>query len=142
MGTPSKFQSRIFDSSGVQEFVRYFAASLMALILDVGVLAFLTEIIAIPYLLSGAISFSLGILVIYMFSVLWVFRNERTSNRSMEIAVFFSTGIIGLCINEFILWLLSEKFGIFYLFSKSASVAIVFFWNFFSRKALLFNTSK
>ena len=125
-------------SRGIGEFARYFVASLIALSADTGSLYLMTSVIGVPYLMSGALAFVLGLIVIYILSITWVF--EKRGNRSlpMEFLVFAVIGIVGLAINESILWLLTGYFGLYYLVSKVASVCIVFSWNFAARKWLLF----
>jgi len=125
-------------SSSLREFIRYFVASLVALVVDAGSLALFTSVLGIPYLISGAMSFSLGIAVIYILSIKWVFEKRALDNPVAEFGLFFFIGIIGLGINELVLWALTGGFGIYYLFSKGASIIVVFTWNFLARKSLLF----
>lgn len=125
-------------SSGAREFIRYFAASLVALCVDTGSLAFMTSILDVPYLVSGAVAFFLGLVVIYIFSIYWVFKRRDVHSKALEFGVFLVIGIVGFFINEGVLWLLTGYFGVFYLISKVASVFIVFTWNFFARKRFLF----
>lgn len=125
-------------SSGTREFIRYFAASLLALAIDTGTLVFLTSVAGIPYLVSGALAFLLGLVLIYFLSIYWVFERRDMHNRSIEFGIFLLIGIVGLGINEGVLWILTGFFGFYYLLSKIASVLLVFTWNFFARKHVLF----
>ncbi len=125
-------------SRGLHEFIRYVAASAIALLIDTGSLFLMTSIFEVPYLISGAIAFTLGLAMVYVLSVVWVFENRVVRSRLAEFAAFALIGIIGLAMNEAILWLLTSAFGFYYLVSKIGSVAVVFTWNFFARKHLLF----
>lgn len=125
-------------SRDTREFVRYFGASLVALLVDVGTLFVCTSWLAIPYLYSGAIAFTLGLIVIYILSISWVFERRAGVHPWIEFAVFALIGIIGLGINEGVLYILTGLLGVYYLLSKVASVFVVFTWNFFARKYLLF----
>jgi putative flippase GtrA len=127
-------------SEGVHEFIRYFAASLAALAVDVGLLWFLTSVATLPYLLSGAIAFTIGLSVVYVLSVFWVFEARTVRNPVAEFAIFALIGLIGLGFNEAILYLFTAVFGVYYLISKIASVVVVFSWNFAARKWLLFRS--
>ena len=126
-------------SDTMREFIRYFAASALALAVDAGTLALLTSGLNIPYLISGGISFTLGIIVIYVLSVRWVFETRAMRDARSEFLLFAGVGLIGLLINEGVLALLTGVFGFYYLLSKVASVVIVFTWNFIARKFLLFS---
>jgi len=125
-------------SRGIGEFLRYLVSSLVALLADTGTLYLLTSIFDVPYLISGAIAFILGLIVIYVLSINWVFEMRGNRSPAMEFLVFGVIGIVGLGINEAILLLFTGFFGYFYLVSKIASVLVVFTWNFSARKWFLF----
>lgn len=127
-------------SRGFHEFIRYFVASAAALIIDIGSLWLLTSILHVPYLWSGAIAFLAGLIFVYILSITWVFDQRIIRDWKREFLIFGIIGIIGLGLNELILWLLTGYFGIFYLISKIGSVVVVFSWNFGARKWLLFRT--
>ena len=128
----------MFGSASAREFMRYFLASLCGLILDTGTLAVLTSGLGVPYLISGSISFVLGICAVYLLSIYWVFERRDVRSRAVEFSIFLLIGLVGLAINDLVLWALTDFFGLFYLVSKLASVFVVFTWNFFARKKLLF----
>jgi putative flippase GtrA len=125
-------------AAAVGELARSTATSVVAFGLDFGVLAFLTEVCRLHYLLSAAVSFSLGVTASYILSVLWVFRVRRVSSRPVEYGLFVLIGVIGLGLNEALMWMFTEKFVLYYLLSKVAAASVVFFWNFGARKFILF----
>ena len=127
-------------SEGLHEFIRYVVASAIALVLDIATLSFLTSVAGVPYLLSGAIAFLVGLTAVYFLSVRWVFAERTLSNPWAEFLLFAGIGVVGLMINEVILYVFTSLFGFFYLFSKMASVIFVFTWNFGVRKIFLFKT--
>jgi len=47
-------------------------------------------------------------------------------------------GVVGLGLNEGLLWLFTDRLQVYYLASKCIAASLVFFWNFGMRKALLF----
>lgn len=123
----------------LNEFARYFIASLVALVCDAGSLALLTSVFNVPYLIAGACAFALGLTVIYLLSVRWVFGQRSLGSSMKEFMLFALVGVFGLGVNEIVLWLVTGVFGYFYLFGKAASVVVVFAWNFIARKTLLFS---
>ena len=125
-------------STGVHEFTRYLIASAAALAIDTGSLVFLTEYIGVPYLISGAAAFLLGLATIYVLSILWVFEHRRVRSAWKEFFLFTVIGIAGLLINEAMLWIFTGLLGLYYLVSKFLSVLVVFTWNFSIRKFWLF----
>ncbi len=128
-------------SEGAHEFVRYFAASGIALIIDIGTLWLLTSVFNVSYLLSGALAFTLGLITVYVLSTRWVFSSHSIKSPLAEFGMFALIGLVGLGLNELVLWLLTGLLGVFYLTSKIASVALVFTWNFAARKWFLFSNT-
>ena len=120
------------------QLLRSMGVSLVAFAVDFAVLALLTEVARLHYLLSAGISFLLGTSVGYFLSILWVFPVRRYSSRVVEYALFIFVGLVGLGLNEVLLWALTEKVGIYYLASKAIAASVIFFWNFSARKFLLF----
>jgi putative flippase GtrA len=117
---------------------RYTFVGGAAFIADFGTLYLLTEHFKIHYLVSAGISFILGLLINYFLSVKWVFNSRAMKNRTLEFLLFTLIGLIGLGLNELFLWVLTDVLLIYYLISKIFTTIIVYFWNFFARKFLLF----
>lgn len=118
---------------------RYLWVGGIAFIVDYGSLFLLTEYIRLNYLISAAVAFVLGLTVNYMLSITWVFPGSRLNNKMAEFMVFASIGFVGLLLNEVIMYLCCEIMNIHYMISKLCSTGIVFFWNFFGRKLILFS---
>ncbi|MBP3228601.1 MAG: GtrA family protein [Bacteroidaceae bacterium] len=137
------FLARVFkdssDNTLVQLF-RYFFVGGLAFVVDYASLFVLTEYIGLSYLWSAAVAFLLGLAVNYLISNVWVFTRHRVENRWTEFAVFSLIGIIGLGFNELIMYAGSGLLHLHYMLSKLCSTAIVFFWNFFARKFILFSS--
>ena len=121
------------------QLLRYGFVGGVAFLVDYGSLCLLTEVFGLHYLLSAAVAFILGLVVNYLISISWVFNADRTSSPLKEFAVFAIVGIIGLGLNELVIYLFTDVLHVHYMVSKLISTAIVFFWNFFARKMLLFN---
>ena len=113
-------------------------ASQAAFWLDLGVLALLTEVGGLHYLVSAAISFLAGTTLSYVLSVVWVFDDRRVASKIAEYALFVLVGVAGLALNEGLLWLFTETFGLHYLLAKVIAATIIFGGNFAARKLLLF----
>jgi len=127
-------------SEDFHEFIRYGFASAIALFFDAGLLLLLTEYFGLSYLLSGALAFTAGLIVVYFLSVFWVFQKRIVKSTTAEFAIFALIGLVGLGFTEAVLYVLTSLFGIYYLVSKIASVIVVFTWNFAARKWILFRT--
>jgi putative flippase GtrA len=126
------------DNTFIQLF-RYTLVGGFALIVDFSSLFILTEFFNVYYLTSAAIAFLLGIIVNYYLSIIWVFNKRTLISKSSEFAVFAGIGIIGLILNELLIWFFTEHIHFHYLISKIISAFFIYFWNFFARKFTLFN---
>jgi putative flippase GtrA len=120
------------------EFARYFAAGLVALAVDFSLYVALTEIGGWHYLLSATAAFCAGLLTVYLFSVLWVFRDRRMARPWHEFLVFSAIGIAGLALTAAVLYALTDFLGLDYRASKVAAAGAVFLFNFGCRKFFLF----
>lgn len=101
---------------------------------------FLTEFIKIHYLISSAISFIIGLIINYSLSIKWVFDKRKLRNKkNIEFILFSIIGLVGLVINQLLIWFFTEKIRIFYLYSKLIAAIAVIIWNFTTRKVLLFS---
>jgi putative flippase GtrA len=128
------FSRRIFSL----RLVRYLAAGGTAFIVDYATLLFLTEGFGIYYLWSATLGFILGGLVCYMLSLKWVFEERRFDRRSREISLFMIIGIIGLGLNNLLLWLFTDGAQIPYQYGKLLAAGIILLFNYYSRLYLVF----
>ena len=110
----------------------------VAFLLDFSMLFFLTEYLHVYYVLSATAAFVAGLLCNYILSVYWVFQDRALSSKLAEFLVFSLIGVIGLLLNDGLIWSLTEMGGMHYLASKVLAAAVIFFWNFFARRQLLF----
>jgi len=121
------------------QFIRYAISGGIAFISDFTLLYILTDYFYIYYLISAGIAFIAGVLIIYMLSITWVFDKRRFQNKHLELGLFILISFIGLILTELFIWFFTEKVNFHYLNSKIISSALVLFWNFFSKKFLLFS---
>lgn len=125
------------DATLIQLF-RYTFVGGLAFLVDFGTLTLLTELAGVHYLVSAGWAFLLGLVTNYLLSIAWVFTNRRLGSRWLEFSIFGVIGLVGLGLNELIMWLLTEGLGLHYLGSKLVSTGFVYLWNFFARKYALF----
>ena len=121
---------------------RYTFVGGFAFLVDFGTLFLLTEFFHIHYLVSAGIAFIFGLTINYFLSVLWVFSCRTMESRLLEFFLFALIGLVGLGLTELFLWILTDILLIYYLLSKIITTIVVYFWNFFARKIVLFNKQK
>ena len=117
---------------------RYFGASALALGIDLATYSSLIYIAGVHYLLAAPAGFALGLALIYVLSVRWVFAERRVADRRIEFTVFTLIGLAGMGINELVIYAGVDRFGLGPVPAKLVSAALVFSFNFATRKLLLF----
>jgi putative flippase GtrA len=122
------------------QFLRYSISGGIAFISDFTLLYILTDFFHIYYLVSAGIAFMAGVLITYILSITWVFDKRRIKNKHLELGFFILISFIGLILTELFIWFFTEKINFHYLISKIISSALVLFWNFFSKKYILFSS--
>ncbi len=120
------------------EGVRYLAASALALALDFGVYVGLIRLAGVHYLVAAPIGFALGLATIYLLSTRWVFRERRLADRRAEFALFTLIGLVGMALNQVVLFVAVQWLAASFEFAKIISAGMVFSFNFATRKLLLF----
>lgn len=118
----------------IEQILRFGIVGILAFIIDYGLMVFCTEILHIYYLWSTMISFTVSVVFNYLASVKWVFNVDNGKSKSANLIFFISFSIIGLGINQLIMWLGVDKFQISYLIVKFLATAIVMIFNFVTRK--------
>jgi putative flippase GtrA len=124
-------------TSTAVQFIRYVYVGTIAAIADISILYMLTEFIGIHYLVSAALAFMAGVVINYTLCTLWIFPGTRF-NTAKGFTLFLVIGIVGLALNEIIIYSLVDFVGVWYMLAKVVSTVIVLFWNFFARKKLVF----
>ncbi|WP_077152602.1 GtrA family protein [Bacteroides bouchesdurhonensis] len=118
---------------------RYTLVGGLAFVVDFGLLFFLTEYVRLHYLISATISFLAGLLVNYVISTQWIFRDSKIKNKKVEFILFGLIGVIGLILNNVLIYLFTDVVGLYYMLSKLVTAIIVYMWNFLGRRYFLFN---
>jgi len=121
------------------QLLKYACVGGLAFIFDWIVLFSVTDIMKMHYLWGATAGFICGTVINYFLSVSWVFRNRSITSRYVEFVIFTIIGVIGLGLNDLIMYLLTGVGGLLYLQSKLIAVGVVFFWNYYARKFGLFS---
>jgi putative flippase GtrA len=126
------------DKTSIQLF-RYVFVGGVAFVVDFLVLFSLTEYAGLHYLVSAAVAFLFGLMINYGLSRVWVFSQRVIANGYVEFGIFAGIGLIGLALNELLIWIFTEYSGFHYLASKALTAILVLVWNFSARKLVLFH---
>lgn len=122
----------------INQIMKFGLVGVVATLIDYAIMVLLTELFKINPLISAAISFTISVIFNYIASVKWVFDVDKEKNsKTKEFVVFITLSIIGLGINELVMWILDKEFGIHYMISKIVATGVVMCWNFITRKIFL-----
>ena len=108
-----------------------------AFLIDYGIMVFLTEFGKMNYLLSSGISFAVSVIYNYVLSINWVFEVKKDQTGKRNFIYFLLLSIIGLGINEILMWIFVEALHIYYMAAKIGVTFIVMVYNFITRKIFL-----
>ncbi len=121
----------------IAQFMKFGVVGVIAFIIDFGVMVFLTEVFAVPYLISTTIAFTVSVIFNYVASMRYVFVRKDDMSRRREFIIFVLLSVVGLVLNDVFMWLLVDFFFIDYRISKIITTVLVAIWNFVSRKIFL-----
>jgi putative flippase GtrA len=126
----------------IKQIMRFGVVGASAFVIDYGLMIILTEICGINYLVSSGISFTVSVIFNYVLSVRWVFDVSGGRNKRKDFIVFVVLSVIGLGINQVMMWLLVEFLGNLYFIAKIFATAVVMVYNFITRKMFLENNGE
>lgn len=132
-------QARLALRGPLAEFARYFGCSALAFGVDVGLYTALLKLAGWGYASAAALSFLVGLVVVYVLSVKLVFRTRRLSDARAEFSIFAAIGAVGLLLTQALLWLLVEGLAAEPVPARVMAAGLVFLVNFSLRKLMLFS---
>lgn len=109
----------------------------LAFLIDYGIMALLTEVFSVNYLLSTTISFIISVIFNYIMSIFWVFDVDQDKNKRTVFTVFIVLSVIGLLLNDLFMWVFVDGMMIHYLIAKIIATFLVMIYNFITRKLFL-----
>ena len=119
------------------QIMKFGVVGVVAFLIDYGLLALLTEVFGINYLVSATISFTASVIFNYLASMRYVFTHKEGMSRRREFVIFVALSAAGLVINNLCMWAGVELLGVHYLITKIGATFIVMVWNFVTRKIFL-----
>lgn len=120
----------------IKQILKFGVVGVVAFLIDYSLLYILTEFMSIHYMISSVISFTVSLIFNYIASIYWVF-DVKKKQTIKEIFVFAILSIIGLGINQLVMYLMTDIGHIYYMLSKLVATAIVMVWNFVTRKIFI-----
>lgn len=127
---------KLVSSKLFKQLFKFGIVGFIAFLIDYFLLYFLTEYLNVYYLISSTISFIVSLIVNYILSIYWVF--DVTKKQTFkEVLLFVVLSVIGLGINQLIMYLGADIINIHYMICKLAATFIVMVYNFITRKIFI-----
>ena len=136
-------------SKRISEVLRFAVAGVAGFAVELLVLILLKEKLGIDTLIATPIAFLLSVIVNYVICVFWVFDGARDQSRKSQ-AGFLLTSVIGLLLNELLMFLFRVMWGeetvlftVFsftvslYVLNKVIATILVMIWNYFTKRKIL-----
>lgn len=124
---------KLLSNERMKEMLRFAVAGGLGFLIDYGTMILLKEIIGLHYLIATGAGFAVSVIFNYILCVKWVFTGARDSGFKVR-ALFLLTSLIGLLLNQLIMWGLVDGLGVFYAVAKIITTAIVMVYNYFAKR--------
>jgi len=125
-----------------KEAVKYVLVSITGGILNLIVLYVLTEFVGVYYVISAAIGLIVAGIHNFTLDKIWTFKENLEDRYFKEYFYFLSISIFSYALSVFILYLLTEFLGIFYIFSQIIAIITGGSLNFIFNKLYTFRAKK
>lgn len=118
------------------QFIKFSGVGVIATLVDMAGLFILKELADVGLMLSSALSFSFSVVVNYLLSMRFVFESKDKS-KGHEFFVFILLSVIGLGLNQIIMWAGNSFTALYYMWVKVIATVVVLLYNFISRKLFI-----
>ena len=129
----TEYLSRAF----LLKFIKFAAVGFTGLFIDFGTTYVCKEWLKIHKYVSNSIGFTAAATSNYFFNRVWTFESHDP-NIPLQYTEFFVISLIGLGLNNFILWIIHGRFKLNFYLSKLFAIAAVTVWNFLANYFITF----
>ena len=117
------------DNFLIWKFLKFCVVGFSGMVVDFGITWLCKEKFGWNKYVSNSIGFTLAATNNYLWNRLWTFHSAN-SNIPVEYGKFFLISVIGLGINNLVIYILHGKLKLNFYLAKILAVAVVTVWNF------------
>ncbi len=129
--------SEIWTEAFLMKFLKFGIVGFAGLFVDYGFTYLCKEILKIQKFISNSIGFTLAASSNYVLNRIWTFKSTNP-DIAVEYSEFLIISLIGLALNNFILWMILRKFKWNFYFCKLIAIGVVTIWNFLANALFTF----
>ena len=142
------------SSKRTGEVIRFAVSGGVCFGVELAALVLLKGGLGIDTLIATPIAFLISVILNYLLCVLWVFRGAENTGNAAK-AGFLLTSVIGLALNELLMYLFRVTLGEetvlltvagrtirMYVLNKCLATLLVMIWNYFTKRAVLYRKAK
>lgn len=131
------------------EVIRFVITGGVCFLIELAALILLRDKAGLDTLIATPIAFTISVIVNYLLCVKWVFDGAGEQGNKQKIG-FVVTSVMGLLLNELLMWLFRIIFGedtvlltvfsfavTMYMVNKTMATVIVMIWNYFTKRWIL-----
>lgn len=129
----AEYLSRAF----LLKFIKFGIVGFTGLFVDFGTTYICKEWLKIQKYIANSIGFTVAASSNYLLNRIWTFKSQDP-NIALEYTEFLVISLIGLGINNLILWLILKRFKINFYLAKLFAIGVVTVWNFLANYFITF----
>lgn len=122
------------------QFIKFCAVGGSGVLIDFGFTYICKEKLKINKYVSNSIGFIIAASSNYILNRIWTFGSQN-QNIATEYFSFILVSIVGLLINNSVLWLIHGKMKLNFYLSKIAAIGVTTFWNFLANYTFTFHVA-
>lgn len=122
------------------KFLKFCIVGSLGLVIDFGTTFFFKEKVKINKYVSNSFGFVLATISNYLFNKYWTFENIDPG-ALIQFTKFISVSLIGLALNNLIIYILINKKGSKFYWAKLIAIVVVVIWNFVANYYFTFSTT-
>ncbi len=125
-------------TSFILKFLKFAAVGFSGLLVDYAFTYIFKEWLKVQKYVANSIGFTIAASSNYLLNRVWTFESDNP-DIAMEYSEFLIISIIGLGLNNLILWLIVKRFKINFYLAKFFAIIVVTLWNFLANFFITFN---
>ncbi|MDW7692416.1 GtrA family protein [Flammeovirgaceae bacterium SG7u.111] len=115
----------------LKKFIKFGLVGSFGVVIDFGFTYLIKDVLKKHKYLANSVGFMLAASSNYILNRIWTF-HDNNPDIALQYSKFLIISAIGLGINNFIIWVLNDKYKMNFYLAKLFAIGVVMLWNFFA----------